>query len=251
MKKSSYAKRSAIAVFLFVLANALLDSTPMSPLHGSGFGGRLFGGLFLASILSVVAAAIGGAIGDLLDRRESADQAIQEPKVAKAVSENRRTSEERHLIQLPELSVQATRKQETLSTDQHTNVESPDEDIWAAALSEVEGPSRRTGLWARAFAESQGNEAAAKAAYIKYRVDELQRERRAVLVRQREEEAVRVLEAKLAHLSPEERAEELAPKGRCPNANCGALMPLTRKECKACGAIFGVGGWQLLPVSET
>jgi hypothetical protein len=50
----------------------------------------------------------------------------------------------------------------------------PSEDAWATALAEFEGANRHAGLWARAFAESQGNEVAAKAAYLGYRAQELQ-----------------------------------------------------------------------------
>lgn len=47
------------------------------------------------------------------------------------------------------------------------------EQLWAAALTEFEGASRRQGLWARLFAESGGNEAFAKAEYLKTRATEL------------------------------------------------------------------------------
>ena len=43
------------------------------------------------------------------------------------------------------------------------------EQFWAQALTEFEGSSRRQGLWARAFAEADGNEAIAKARYLRER----------------------------------------------------------------------------------
>lgn len=50
-----------------------------------------------------------------------------------------------------------------------------DEDrYWAAALQEFESPSRDLGAWARAFSECGGNEAAAKATYLKIRKAKLQ-----------------------------------------------------------------------------
>lgn len=48
------------------------------------------------------------------------------------------------------------------------------EELWAKALSEFEGSSKRPGLWAIALAESNGNEAAAKAGYLRKRVIEMQ-----------------------------------------------------------------------------
>ena len=53
----------------------------------------------------------------------------------------------------------------------------PDEEMWTKALIEFEGPSRRTGLWAKAFSEAQGNDSAAKAFYLRYRATELAQER--------------------------------------------------------------------------
>ena len=61
-----------------------------------------------------------------------------------------------------------------------------EEDIYAAALSEVESGATRPGLWAKAFAESEGNEPKSKALYIKLRVqqekDRIQQEHKNVQV---------------------------------------------------------------------
>lgn len=51
-----------------------------------------------------------------------------------------------------------------------------EEDMWAKAADEVDGPTRRKGLWAKAFAEAQGNEAAAKVSYLQWRVEQLKNE---------------------------------------------------------------------------
>jgi hypothetical protein len=50
-----------------------------------------------------------------------------------------------------------------------------DDRYWAFALREVEGRDRKPGLWARCFAICGGDENAAKAAYIRERVNQLQR----------------------------------------------------------------------------
>lgn len=47
-----------------------------------------------------------------------------------------------------------------------------EEDIYAAALSELELGRTRPGLWAKAYAESDGDEAKSKAFYIKLRVQQ-------------------------------------------------------------------------------
>lgn len=52
------------------------------------------------------------------------------------------------------------------------------EELWALALAELEGETRRSGLWAKAFADAQGNETAAKANYLRARVRQLTEENR-------------------------------------------------------------------------
>lgn len=47
------------------------------------------------------------------------------------------------------------------------------EEFWATAMLEVEGQHRRPGVWAKVFAETNGDEAKAKAAYLKVRVQQL------------------------------------------------------------------------------
>lgn len=54
--------------------------------------------------------------------------------------------------------------------------EPTEELMWASALTEFEGKHRRAGLWAKSFAQAAGNEAQAKACYLKQRVTELQAE---------------------------------------------------------------------------
>lgn len=49
----------------------------------------------------------------------------------------------------------------------------PAEDCWAQALAEYESDRKKPGLWARAYAEAQGDEAAAKAHYLKLRATQL------------------------------------------------------------------------------
>lgn len=71
-----------------------------------------------------------------------------------------------------------------------------EEDFWAAALQEVDGPTRRAGLWAKAFALANGNEAEAKAAYLRERVLQIEQESK---------EAVEQQERQLAEVAERER----------------------------------------------
>lgn len=45
-----------------------------------------------------------------------------------------------------------------------------DEELYARAFKEIEQGFRRDGLWAKAFADGEGDEARAKALYVQYRV---------------------------------------------------------------------------------
>lgn len=50
---------------------------------------------------------------------------------------------------------------------------SPSDECWSEAFAEFEGSTRRLGLWAKVFAEAGGNEAVAKAEYLRLRAQEL------------------------------------------------------------------------------
>jgi len=63
------------------------------------------------------------------------------------------------------------------SKDSHQSTkyefEIEEEQAWAKALNEYESPSRRQGLWAKSFSESNGDETLAKAMYLKWRMQQL------------------------------------------------------------------------------
>ena len=50
-----------------------------------------------------------------------------------------------------------------------------DEALWRLALVELDSDDRRVGLWARAYSKANGNDAAARAIYLRLRVSEMQR----------------------------------------------------------------------------
>lgn len=120
------------------------------------------------------------------------------------------------------------------------------EQLWAIALAEFEGTSRRPGVWARVFAEAQGNEALAKANYLKSRFDDMskaeeERLKELHLATQRDEERKR---------QAEERAHGLLPKGTCPS--CDVELPLASKSCPNCSALFGAdSSWRIKPIKRS
>jgi hypothetical protein len=122
-----------------------------------------------------------------------------------------------------------------------------DEQFWAKALAEYESNARRPGLYARSFAQADGNESIAKATYIKHRAEELALEHQEHVCAQRQAELEAMEKARLAALTEEERAYEMLPKGHCPN--CKAVIPISAEECPKCRASFGAGSaWQIAPI---
>lgn len=100
--------------------------------------------------------------------------------------------------------------------------EQTEERMWASALAEFESSQRRAGLWAKSFAQAAGNEAQAKACYLKQRVAELeaqQQEQAALLQVQQVAQARALLESRgyaitAARQDPEagsQRQQDLAP----------------------------------------
>lgn len=95
-------------------------------------------------------------------------------------------------------------------------MDSTSDDAWAQALAEVESGARQPGLWARCFAQAEGDENKAKAAYIAERV-----------------------KASAGAPSPVEAKPEPTPDGVCPS--CGRACWLDALTCPACEADFGPG----------
>lgn len=62
---------------------------------------------------------------------------------------------------------------DAIDSHQPADTTDPMEECWAQALMEYDGDRKKPGLWARAYAEAQGDEAVAKAHYLKYRAEQL------------------------------------------------------------------------------
>lgn len=90
-------------------------------------------------------------------------------------------------------------------------------DSWAKALAEAEsGLGRDPGLWARCFAEADGDEGKAKAAYVKQRVMETG--------------------------STESTATPRREVGYCPS--CNYELSMSADACPNCKALFGDDAWK-------
>ena len=72
----------------------------------------------------------------------------------------------------------------------------PREEFWAEAAMEFDGPARRPGLWAMVFSNAHGNEASAKAGYLRARATELQAELDASVAKDASEAQQAVADAK-------------------------------------------------------
>lgn len=107
--------------------------------------------------------------------------------------------------------------------------------LWTSVSNEFEGQSRKPGLWAKAYASAEGNEALAKAKYLKWRVDELSAEEQ----RQASEEVGR---------QQKNRVEQLArAAAKCPS--CDKLIPMSHAQCPSCRASFAQGSpWNNVPL---
>jgi len=120
-----------------------------------------------------------------------------------------------------------------------------EEELWSAAATELESPSRRPGLWAKAFAESQANEAIAKANYLKWRVAQLQNEETTRM--QRIDEARRAKEEQTREAA---LAEQAKLYGICPS--CAREILRVEVMCPHCRASIGPGSpYKILPLRQT
>jgi hypothetical protein len=61
----------------------------------------------------------------------------------------------------------------TTDTSPINSIAPTEEDHWATAITELESGQRRPGVWAKAYAEADGDETKAKVAYLKARVQQL------------------------------------------------------------------------------
>lgn len=148
------------------------------------------------------------------DSREKS-QAIREREVQAIGSEK---------LSLSPSSLQTT----TISPQPAVIAADIEEGFWAKALEEYESSDRRQGLFARFFSQAQGNESAAKASYLKWRVEELSLEHQQRL--QSQEQAAREAIVKARH----QRAWKLTepPKDYSKNSLGASKKSLT---CLGCG----------------
>ena len=86
---------------------------------------------------------------------------------------------------------------------------STEEDFWATAMAEVETGQRRPGVWAKAFAESDGDETKAKVAYLKARVRQLMDAAKASAAQQEVERSEAIEQGQRDALAAEQEIKKL------------------------------------------
>lgn len=104
-----------------------------------------------------------------------------------------------------------------------------DEELYADASAELNGATRRPGLWAKAFAEADGDDNKAKAHYLKARVAQMAKEQGELAANRREREL----------------QQRRSAFGICPS--CEREVARTLNSCPHCRAVFGPG-YQLKPI---
>lgn len=129
----------------------------------------------------------------------------------------------------------------------HPSSEAPEDHHWAQTLAELESGGRQAGLWARCFAEAQGNESLARANYLTARARQLADQHRAQILKTQQAEEQAKRDAETARLAAEQRRYDLLPKGHCPS--CNEVILLSAQECLKCRAVFTPGSaWKVLPI---
>ena len=116
--------------------------------------------------------------------------------------------------------------------------ENENNSLWGFALNEYEGESRKKDLYAKIFAESEGNEQVTKAKYINKRVEELLKE----------EELKSTKDAWSDKADTEKKAEKNSHvDAKYPN--CQSLILKTSIICSKCKADFSDGSlWKPIPL---
>lgn len=113
----------------------------------------------------------------------------------------------------------------------------PSEKFWATALAEFESDKRRSGLWARVFAEANGDDAVAKAKYLSCRASELQIEHERQLTEVIQNKKEQAHETELTNSTNEGTTSDRTPIAKCPS--CASIIPHSSLACPKCNTILG------------
>ena len=124
-------------------------------------------------------------------------------------------------------------------------VENAEEETrYEQAALEVSRGDISPGLWAKATAAADGDELKAKARYLGFRVEQLQFQRHAA------EEIARTNSSAVFETFQSHELYD-AVDGKCPNGNCGAIIPVNSLSCPKCDAQFGEGAaWKVLRIKK-
>lgn len=120
-----------------------------------------------------------------------------------------------------------------------------DDHFWEQAANEIDNNQKKSGLWAKCFAESNGDEAKAKAAYLKTRFLQL----KDIAESDRLKAAAEIQAKKERELNELREAERIARLGLpalCPK--CKGEIRTTTEACFHCNSWLGKGS-DLKPIS--
>lgn len=143
-----------------------------------------FMSLIIAGLWFVVA---GGLTRRLLDRQRAGDGSAHPVRFETVTTQVAMSRQARASIQTSNISQASSQSigNQIAGKAVHASVNptqsptpmfleaSTEEDYWATAMNEVEAGQRRPGVWAKVFAEYDGDETKAKVAYLKARVQQL------------------------------------------------------------------------------
>ncbi len=96
--------------------------------------------------------------------------------------------------------------------------------LWEMAIDELDSENRKKGLWAKCFAEADGDENKAKANYLKQRVIDLKSENK--------KEDIKMNNEKLSNIIHNNPNEKIASTISCPMCHTTNLR--TRDDCVTC-----------------
>lgn len=155
-----------VAVLWFVVANhltgRLLDRERSRLVRGERFSGVNYGSLYPNNGVPLAMESRDPSANNVNMRKAVIPQQTQPPNTP-PVSETQMQAPERNPTLIPSA---------VAMTDKENTPESDEERIYATALSEIQTDSVRPGVWAKAFAESEGVENRCKALYIRLRVQQ-------------------------------------------------------------------------------
>lgn len=139
------------------------------------------------------------------------------------------TTQRHHQSSIAATPINAETPVITASNIAKVNATSTEEQIWALASHEMGSLNRNEGLWAKCFAEADGDDAKTKVAYLRQRVTQLTDQAKALAAN----------EKVAAEAEESARIEAMGKPAECPQ--CKGWITTTTEACSHCNAWLGAG----------